>query len=96
MALLAQYSVLQLLDLITTLVFLSAGVQEGNPVILQAMRWAEDPFGALLGVKLIALAMGVYCWCAGRHSLLRRANWLFAALVTWNAVAIYVATRQVS
>ena len=96
MALLAQYSLLQLLDMITTLVFLSAGVQEGNPVVVQAIKWAQNPFDALLGVKLIALAIGVYCWCAGRHHLLRRANWLFAGLVTWNVVAICMALRQVS
>jgi hypothetical protein len=96
MPLLAQYSVLQVLDLLTTLVFLSAGVQEGNPLVVQAMRWAQDPLGGLLGVKLLALAIGVYCWSAGRHTLLRRANWVFAALVMWNVVAICVAARQVS
>lgn len=96
MFLLAQYSLLQLLDMMTTLLFLSAGVQEGNPVVVQAMRWADDPFGALLGVKLVALIIGIYCWSAGRHSLLRRANWLFAVLVMWNVVAICVAARQVS
>ena len=82
--------------MITTLIFLSAGVQEGNPIIAKAMQWAQDPLGALLGVKLVALAIGVYCWSAGRHALLRRANLLFALLVTWNVVAICVATRQIS
>jgi hypothetical protein len=96
MALLVQYSLLQLMDLLTTLVFLSAGVQEANPVVLQAMQWAADPLRALLGVKLVALAIGAYCWSAGRHSLLRRANWMFAAIVTWNVVAICVAAHQVS
>jgi hypothetical protein len=96
MALLAQYSFLQVLDLVTTLIFLSAGVQEGNPLVVQAIRWAQHPFGGLLVVKLLALAIGVYCWRRGRHNLLRRANWLFAALVTWNVVAICVAAHQVS
>ena len=96
MALLAQYSVLQLLDLVTTLIFLSAGVQEGNPLVVYAILWAQHPFGGLLLVKVLALAIGVYCWRGGRHNLLRRANWLFAALVTWNVVAICVAAHHVS
>lgn len=96
MGLLAQYSVLQALDLITTLLFLSAGVQEGNPIVLQAMQWAQNPLGGLVGVKIVALAIGVYCWSAGRHTLLRRANWLFAALVIWNVIAIYASSTQIS
>ena len=96
MALLAQYCVLQLLDMITTLVFLSVGVQEGNPVVAQAMRLARNPLGALMAVKLVAIAIGIYCFRAKRFRLLRRVNWLFAALVVWNVVAIGVATTQVS
>jgi hypothetical protein len=96
MALLTQYAVLQLLDMLTTLMFLSAGVEEGNPIVAQAIKWVANPFGALLGVKLVALAMGFYCWSIGRHTLLRRANWLFAVLVMWNVVAICVATRHIS
>jgi hypothetical protein len=96
MALLAQYCVLQLLDMITTVVFLSAGVQEGNPIVAQAIRWAQDPVGALMGVKLIAIAIGVYCFRVGRLKLLRRINWLFAVLVMWNVVAICVAARHIS
>jgi|SRR5688572_61148 hypothetical protein len=96
MGLLTQYSTLQFLDLLTTMLFLSLGVQEGNPVVVHAIRWADNPVSALVGVKAIALAIGLYCWSIGRHSLLRRANWLFAALVMWNVAAIYMAIHQTS
>ncbi|HYP08172.1 MAG TPA: DUF5658 family protein [Bryobacteraceae bacterium] len=96
MGLLALYATLQILDLITTMLFLSMGVQEGNPLVVQAIRWAGDPFQALVWVKLLAFLIGAYCWSAGRVGLLRRANGLFALLVIWNAVAIYRAAAQIS
>jgi hypothetical protein len=96
MGLLTQYSALQCLDLLTTMVFLSLGVQEGNPVVVRAIQWADNPFSALVGVKAIALAIGLYCWSNGRHTLLRRANYLFAGLVMWNAGAIYMAVTHIS
>jgi hypothetical protein len=96
MGLLTQYSALQCLDLLTTLVFLSVGVQEGNPVVAQAIQWADNPLSALVGVKAIALAIGIYCWSVGRHRLLRRVNLLFAGLVLWNVAAIFLAMHQVS
>lgn len=78
------YAYLQALDVMTTLAFLLAGVQEANPLVRQAIHWMGTPLGGLLLVKLAALLLGVYCWVSGRLRLLQRANLFFAALVAWN------------
>ena len=96
MGLLAQYSYLQLLDLLTTLAFLGVGVQEGNPLVALAIGAGDTPVVGLAIVKSVALLLGVYCWRAGRHGLLVRVNWLFAGLVTWNLLALILAARHIS
>ena len=83
-----QYSYLQMLDFMTTLAFLLNGVGEANPVVRFALQYSPNPVGGLLVVKLVALALGVYCWRAGRQRLLGRINILFAFLVAWNLVAL--------
>ena len=83
-----QYSYLQMLDFMTTLAFLLNGVGEANPVVRFALQYSPNPVGGLLLVKLVALALGVYCWRAGRQRLLVRINILFAFLVAWNLVAL--------
>jgi hypothetical protein len=83
-----QYSYLQMLDFMTTLAFLLNGVGEANPVVRFALQYSPNPVGGLLAVKLVALALGVYCWRAGRQRLLVRINILFAVLVAWNLVAL--------
>lgn len=84
----AQYTYLQLLDLLTTIAFIVHGVQEGNPVVKLAMERAPNPLLGLALVKAAALLLGLYCWRADRAGLLRRVNVLFAVLVTWNLVAL--------
>jgi hypothetical protein len=93
--LLAQYSYLQILDLLTTLAFLSAGVKEANPLVNFALETAGG-LQALLLVKGLAIGIGIYCWHTKRHLLLYRANWLFAALVAWNLLALIAASGQIS
>jgi hypothetical protein len=80
----------QLLDLLTTMVFILHGVQEANPVVKFALRAAPNPLMGLLFVKLAALALAFYCWRLGRHSLLLRINVMFALLISWNLVALLV------
>ncbi len=89
---LLNYSYLQVLDFLTTIAFLINGVQEGNPIVRLALRTAGNPFVVLIGVKLVAVALGIYCWRLGRQRLLSRINVLFALLVTWNLVALIIAT----
>src|SRR5262249_33753146 len=90
---LIQYSYLQVLDFMTTVAFLMNGVREGNPLI----RWVLDtphPISGLLGVKVLAALLGIYCWKAGRMRLLGRMNILFAVIVAWNLAALIVAAAQ--
>jgi hypothetical protein len=78
----------QLLDMLTTVVFLLHGVQEANPLVKFALRTAPNPLMGLFLIKLVALGMAFYCWRLGRRSLLLRINILFAILVSWNLFAL--------
>jgi hypothetical protein len=88
--LLIQYSYLQILDFMTTIAFLMHGIQEGNPLVRVALQYAPHPLGGLLAVKVAAIALGIYCWRAGRNRLLVRINILFALVVAWNLAALIV------
>lgn len=90
--LILQYSYLQVLDFLTTLAFMINGVQEGNPVVRLALRYAPHPLSGLLAVKLVAIVLGFYCWMRGRERLLTRMNVLFAVLVAWNLVALIMSS----
>ena len=83
-----QYSYLQVLDFLTTLAFLMHGVREGNPLVRFFVGVTNNPVNGLLLVKLLALLLGIYCWRMGRRKLLGRINFLFAALVAWNLIAL--------
>jgi hypothetical protein len=82
------YAYLQALDLLTTLAFLLARVEEANPLVRHAMAWTGSPLFGLLLVKTAALALGWVCWRTGRLRLLERANSFFAVLVAWNLVCL--------
>ena len=89
--LLLQYSYLQVLDLLTTLAFMLHGVREGNPLVRMMMHLTTNPLGGLVAVKVIAVALGLYCWKVGRSRLLVRINILFALIVAWNLAALILA-----
>ena len=74
----------------STVAFLLLGVQEGNPLVRVALQYAPNPLGGLLAIKLLAVALGVYCWKGGRERLLNRINLLFAGVVAWNMVALII------
>ncbi|HTM50441.1 MAG TPA: DUF5658 family protein [Bryobacteraceae bacterium] len=82
------FSYFQVLDLLTTVIFLMQGVQEANPLVKFALRAAPSPLLGLVLVKVAAIALGLYCWRIGRRSLLVKMNVLFALLVSWNLVAV--------
>jgi hypothetical protein len=89
--LLLQYAYLQVLDLLTTLAFMLHGVREGNPLVRLMMHLTANPLNGLLAVKLMAAALGLYCWKLGRGKLLSRINLVFAAIVAWNLGALILA-----
>lgn len=90
--LLLQYSYLQVLDFMTTIAFLMHGVREGNPLVRMALEYTPYPLGALMAIKVAAVALGIYCWKGGRGRLLSRINILFAVIVAWNLAALIVAS----
>jgi hypothetical protein len=79
------------LDLLTTLAFMLHGVREGNPLVRMMMHLTANPLNGLLLVKVVAIALGLYCWKVGRSRLLTRINILFALIVAWNLGALILA-----
>jgi hypothetical protein len=90
--LLLHYSYLQVLDLLTTIAFLVNGVREANPLVRLALNIGHNPISSLIGVKLLAVMLGIYCWRMGRERLLSRINIMFALVITWNLIALILAT----
>ncbi len=86
--LLTVFIALQLLDALTTVVFLHFGIREGNPLVRMALAAFASPVVGVLGPKLCAVLLGVFSWRTGRMRLLWKMNFLFAACVAWNVVAI--------
>jgi F0F1-type ATP synthase membrane subunit a len=87
---LMHFSYLQVLDFLTTVAFLVNGIEEANPLVRLALKLGPNPIGDLILVKLLAIALGVYCWRMGRQRLLARINIVFATLIAWNLVALIV------
>lgn len=86
------YSYLQVLDFLTTVAFLINGVSEGNPVVNWAISAFPSPIAGLAAVKIVALALGFYCWQTAKGHLLARINVAFAILVAWNLVTLILKT----
>ena len=82
------FSYFQLLDLLTTVIFIIQGVQEANPLVNFALRSAPSPLLGLLLIKIAAVGLAIYCWRLGRSALLTKINVLFAILVSWNLLAL--------
>ena len=74
----------------TTVAFLLHGVHEGNPLVRAAIHLSPNPLSGLLAIKVLAVALGIYCWKGGRDRLLMKINILFAVIVAWNMVALIV------
>jgi hypothetical protein len=89
-----QYSYLQVLDFLTTVAFLLNGVSEGNPIVNWAMQTFPSPLAGLAAVKLVALALGIYCWQTAKGQLLSRINIGFAILVAWNLLSLILKTAH--
>jgi len=75
---------LQVLDTLTTLLFLRHGVHEANPFIRAALSNSADP-GIAVGLpKVLAIVLATVAWCSGRKKLLRKVNVLYLVFVVWN------------
>lgn len=89
-----QYSYLQVLDFLTTIAFLINGVSEGNPIVKWAINTFPTPLSGLVAVKVLALALGVYCWQTAKGQLLSRINVAFAVLIAWNLLSLILKTAH--
>jgi len=80
---------LQILDAMTTLVFLHRGIPEANPLMRAVMALA-GPRLALLLSKGFAIGLAVFASRSGRTALLRKVNLVFGMCVLWNLItALY-------
>lgn len=82
---------LQCLDVLTTLIFLSKGVREGNPLVSWTLPYVHAQWVGLISVKLFAMVIGFYCYRNGKFAALRIANIGYSAIVGWNLLTIAAA-----
>jgi hypothetical protein len=77
---------LQILDVLTTLIGLHLGAQEGSTFIGQLLR--TGPLNGLIISKIIAAGLAAFAVFLNRKRLLVFLNFWFAAVVVWNLIAI--------
>ena len=87
MTLTEAFVLLQVLDFMTTLLGLWLGGTELNPFIARLMRFTDPVIGLMLA-KLIGFGLGGYFIWRERTWIVRRINYFFAVLVSWNMVNI--------
>jgi Domain of unknown function (DUF5658) len=84
--LLAIFIGLQIGDIITTIIFLSMGVQEANPIVKAAIVHF-GPLPGLLLIKIIAIGLALW-WYSRNKERMVLVNCFYAVLVCWNIIAI--------
>lgn len=83
-----QFVYLQVLDLLSTVVFLQGGTREGNPLVEWAMRLTGNALGGLALVKGIAVMIGLFCLFTRRARLMTKINVVYAGVVVWNLLSV--------
>ena len=78
---------LQALDVITTLIGLRMGAQEGSGFIGHLI--STGPIPGLILSKIIAAGLAAMAIFLHRKRLIGFLNYWFAAVVTWNLIAIW-------
>ena len=79
---------LQVLDVITTVLGLRMGAQEGNFIVARFMQ--AGPAYGLLIAKFFGFLMMIVVFAWGKVRLLRWLNLWFAGVVTWNLAVIWI------
>jgi hypothetical protein len=82
---------LQCLDVLTTLIFLSKGAREGNPLLSWTTPFVHAQWVMLIAAKSFAVLIGFYCYRNGKFTALRMANIGYAGIVGWNLLTIAAA-----
>jgi hypothetical protein len=86
MAPLYLFVILQVLDVLTTLVAMHLGGHENNFLIARLM--SVGPVGGLLLSKFIVIGLAALGIVRQYHRGVRRANLVFAGVVVWNLTVI--------
>ena len=84
---------LQVADAITTLIFLSMGQAESNPIVSYLIEVFGPVWGVLL-LKGLALGVALLCRLAASPKFFRRINMVYVAIVTMNVLTILTAHRS--
>jgi hypothetical protein len=72
----------QIVDLLTTLLGLKLGLDELSPFIRVFLRFG--PVIAVIASKLVALLLCGLCLWLNKSHLIRKINYLYAAVLVWN------------
>jgi hypothetical protein len=91
--LLLRCAMLQTLDVITTLLFLSHGVAEANPLVKWSISLTRGNLAGLVAVKLLACVLAVMAVQSRRIQVVTKMNRFFTFLVLWNLIALSVSFR---
>ena len=79
---------LQVLDVITTMIGLHFGAQEGSTFIGHLLQ--SGPLSGLIISKILAAGLAAFAVFLNRKRVLVFLNIWFAGVVGWNLIAIYV------
>ena len=80
------FLVLQLLDVVTTMIGFKVGLAEASPFVRFLIHLG--PMTGLLVSKVIAILLAGFCVWSGRYQVIRYINYWYAALVAWNVALI--------
>src|ERR1700722_202094 len=72
----------QVVDLLTTLLGLKMGLGELSPFIRVFLIFG--PVTAVIASKLVALLLCALCLWLNKYQLIRKINYLYAAVLVWN------------
>ena len=89
MGLLSLFIYLQLLDLLTTVLFLKMGLVEGNWLAATLIRWS--PLFGILAAKAATIVVGIIAVWLHKDRLMRLANFGYSGVVAWNLVVMILA-----
>lgn len=87
-SLLLRYMILQILDALTTMLFLAHGVAEANPLVRWSIAATHGNLAGLLAVKCAACGFGVMAAYTGRTRAITKMNRFFTVVVGWNLLAL--------
>jgi hypothetical protein len=83
---------LQVLDFLTTILFLKLGLQEGNWMVGWLVRWS--PVLGVLAAKLGTVLLALIAIHYHRHRVIRLANLGYGGVVVWNLLCMILAQTR--